>query len=286
VILGDFSAEDLSVSKEDKTILAGIDTVINCAAKVQHLGKQEDFEKNNAHSVKNIIETIGKKYIEFIQISTLSIFGKVPNGRNVVYENDLGVGQTFDNFYDETKFKAEVYLEEFYKSGGRGGIFRLGNIMNDSATGLMQKNLTENAFTMMLQSVINTKSLWGLDKYITNISPVDKCAEFIVKSICNYDLQGNVVNVYNPNLISMGELVHLVNHMGIYDISNASNELELPKKYVPYLTNYLNTEKGNVVTYDSANFNEIAEDLKFFWPIIDGPYVSKIIKYLIKCKII
>lgn len=286
VILGDFSAKNLGVSKEDKMILADIDMIINCAAKVQHLGKQEDFEQINAHSVKNIIKTLGKKDLEFVQISTLSIFGKVPKGRSIVYENDLGIGQTFDNFYDETKFKAEVYLEDFYKSGGRGGIFRLGNIMNNSDTGLMQKNITENAFTMMLQSVVNTKSLWGLDKYVTNISPVDKCAEFIVKSICNYDLQGNVVNVYNPNLISMGELVHLVNHMGGYDINNASSELELPIKYVPYLTNYLNTEKGNVATYDSANFNEIAKDLKFFWSIIDASYVSKVINYLIKCKII
>ncbi len=286
VILGELSIKDLGVSKKDKSILTDVDIIINCAAKVQHLGKQEDFEKINAYSVKNIIETIGKKDLEFIQISTLSIFGKAPNDRDVVYENDLGIGQTFHNFYDETKFKAEVYLEDFYKSGGRGGIFRLGNIMNESDTGLMQKNLEENAFTMMFQSIINTKNLWGLDKYITNISPVDKCAEFIVKSICNYNLQGNTVNVYNPNLISMGELVQFVNHMGKYDISELNNESEMPEKYVPYLTNYLNAEKRSAVRYDSTNFNKIAEDLKFSWPIIDAPYVSKIIKYMIKCKII
>jgi thioester reductase-like protein len=286
VILGELSTKDLGVSKKDKFVLTDVDIVINCAAKVQHLGKQEDFEKINAYSVKNIIETIGKNDLDFIQISTLSIFGKVPNDRDVVYENDLGIGQTFDNFYDETKFKAEVYLEDFYKSGGSGGIFRLGNIMNESNTGLMQKNLEENAFTMMFQSIINTKNLWGLDKYVTNISPVDKCAEFIVKSICNYDLQGNTVNVYNPNLISMGELVQFVNHMGKYDISKLNSESEMPEKYVPYLTNYLNTGNRNAVMHDSTNFNKIAEDLKFSWLTIDAPYVSKIIKYLIKCKII
>lgn len=286
VILGDLSIRDLALSKNDKTTLADIDVVINCAAKVQHLGKQDDFEKINANSVKNIIETIGKKDFEFIQISTLSIFGGIPNDRDVVYENDLGIGQTFDNFYDETKFKAEVYLENFYKSGGRGGIFRLGNIMNNSNTGFMQRNITENAFTMMFQAIINTKKLLGLDKYVTNISPVDKCAEFIVKSICNYDLRGNVVNVHNPNLISMGELVHIVNNIGKYGIGHTKSGLELPEKYVPYLTNYINTEKGNTVSYDSANFNKIAKELKFSWPIIDISYVSKIIKYLIRCKII
>lgn len=286
VVLGDLSVKDMGISQKDKNMLKGVDTVINCAAKVQHLGKQEEFEMLNTYSVNNIIETLNKRDLEFIQISTLSIFGSVPKDKNIVYEDDLGIGQTFDNFYDETKFKAEVYLEDFYKSGGRGGIFRLGNIMNDSYTGLMQKNLEENAFTMMLQSVINTKKLYGLDKYITNISPVNKCAEFIVKSICNYNLQGNVVNVHNPNLISMDELIKLINQVGKYDIDKTNNDLEIPEVYVPYLANYLNIENKNTVTYDNTNFYKLAEELKFTWPMIDILYVSKIISHLIKSKII
>ncbi len=286
VVLGDLSVKDMGISQKDKNMLKGVDTVINCAAKVQHLGKQEEFEMLNTYSVNNIIETLNKRDLEFIQISTLSIFGSVPKDKNIVYEDDLGIGQTFDNFYDETKFKAEVYLEDFYKSGGRGGIFRLGNIMNDSYTGLMQKNLEENAFTMMLQSVINTKKLYGLDKYITNISPVNKCAEFIVKSICNYNLQGNVVNVHNPNLISMDELIKLINQVGKYDIDKTNNDLEISEVYVPYLANYLNIENKNTVTYDNTNFYKLAEELKFTWPMIDILYVSKIISHLIKSKII
>lgn len=287
VILGDLSVKDLGISQKDNLILTDIDTVINCAAKVQHLGKQEDFETLNTYSVKNIIEALGRKNFKFIQISTLSIFGEGLSNKDILYESDLGIGQTFDNFYDETKFKAEVYLEDFYKSGGEGGIFRLGNIMNNSDTGIMQKNLEENAFTMMLQSVINTKNLCGLDKYVTNISPVDRCAEFIVKSICNYDLQGNVVNVYNPNLISMSELIDIVNHIGKYGIDKTiSNSMEISEMYVPYLANYLSTGNKNTVTYDNANFDTLAKQLKFFWPMIDASYVSKIIKHLIKNKII
>jgi amino acid adenylation domain-containing protein len=286
VILGDLSVKELGISQKDKKILIDVDTVINCAAKVQHLGKQEEFETINVYSVNNIIETIGKRDLEFIQISTLSVFGVVPKDKNIVYEYDLGIGQTFDNFYDETKFKAEVYLKDFYKSGGRGGIFRLGNIMNDSDTGLMQKNLEENAFTMMLQSIINTKKIYGLDKYITNISPVNKCAEFIIKSICNYDLQGNVVNVYNSNLISVGELIKLINRVGKYNIGETNNGLEIAEIYIPYLANYLNMENKTTVTYNNANFYKLAKELKFTWPMVDIFYVSKIINHLIKNKII
>lgn len=286
VILGDLSANDLGISQKDKKMLLDVDTVVNCAAKVQHLGKREEFETLNAYSVNNIIETLGRRDLEFVQISTLSVFGTVPKNKNIVYEGDLGIGQAFDNFYDETKFKAEVYLEDFYKSGGRGGIFRLGNIMNDSDTGLMQKNIEENAFTMMLQSIINTKNLHGLDKYIANISPVNKCAEFIVKSICNYNLQGNVVNVHNPNLISMDKLVKLINQVGKYDIDKTNNDPEIPEVYVPYLANYLNVENKNTITYDNTNFNKLAGELKFAWPMIDVLYVSKIINHLIKSKII
>ncbi len=286
VVAGDLSMEDLGISKNDNQILRDVDVVINCAAKVQHLGRKEDFEVLNAGSVKNIIKNIGNRDFEFIHISTLSVFGQIPDDRKVIYESDLGIGQSFGNFYDETKFKAEVYLEDFFKSGGRGGIFRLGNIVNDSDTGIMQKNIEENAFTMMLQSIINTKCLWGLNEYKTNISPVNKCAEFIVKSICNYNLRGNVVNVYNPDLISMSELVTLVNQVGKYGIDKTENNSKIPEIYLPYLTNYLTTKNKNIVTYDSSNFHKLTEELKFTWPEVDILYVSKMIEYLKINKII
>ncbi|MDE2100555.1 MAG: amino acid adenylation domain-containing protein, partial [Patescibacteria group bacterium] len=286
VILGDVSLADLGVSEKDKHLIKNIDIVVNCAAKVQHLGKKEEFEAVNVNAVKNIIKTIGNKNLEFYQASTLSIFGKLPANKNVVYENELGVGQSFENFYDETKFHAEVYLEDFFKTGGRGGVFRLGNIMNNSKTGVMQRNIKENAFTMMLQSIINTKNLWGLGEYRTNISPVDKCAEFIVESICNYDLQGNTVNVYSPHLISMRELVKLANQVGVCEINETKNNQNIPNAYVPYLTNYMNTEDQSITMYDNTNYNTLAGDLKFSWPDIDTLYVSKIIEYLIKNKII
>lgn len=286
IILGDVSLKDLGISEIDKHLIKNIDIVVNCAAKVQHLGKKEEFEAANVSAVKNIIKTIGNKDLEFYQISTLSIFGKLPAKKSVVYENELGIGQTFENFYDETKFYAEVYLEDFFKMGGRGGVFRLGNIMNDSETGLMQRNIKENAFTMMLQSIINTKNLWGLGEYRTNISPVDKCAEFIVESICNYDLQGNTVNVYNPHIISMRELTKLANQVGVCEINNTKNNQDIPDVYVPYLTNYMNAEDQPVTIYDNTNYNILAEGLKFSWPNIDALYVYKIIEYLIKLKII
>lgn len=286
VVLGDLSVKDLGISQKEKNMLKDIDIVINCGAKVQHLGKRDEFEMINAYAVNNIVETLGKGDFEFIQISTLSIFGSVPKDKKIVYEDDLAIGQTFDNFYDETKFRAEVYLEDFYKSGGRGGIFRLGNVMNDSVTGLMQKNIEEHAFTMLIQSIINTKNLYGLGGYITDMSPVNKCADFIVKSICNYDLQGNAVNVHNPNLISMDDLIGLINQISTYDIDKTNNVLETPERYMPYVANYLNEQTKSIITYDNTNSHTLVEELKFFWPAIDVLYVSKIIDHLIKNKII
>ena len=287
IVMGDLSKSDLGLSKNDRETLKKIDLVINCSAKVQHLGKKEDFEKANVDSVKNILNNLNSKNLEFIQISTLSIFGKISNYKKKVYEHDLGLGQTFDNFYDETKFQAEIYLENFFKSGGKGGVFRLGNILNDSDTGIMQVNIKENAFTMMLQSLINTKSLWGLNDYKTNISPVNKCAELITRIIYNYELQGNVVNIYNPNLISLSELAILINQLGQYHIDTRENNSQIPEIYLPYLTNYLNTKgEKNDILYDNSNAVKLAEDLGFNWPKIDLAFVSKVIEYLKIRKII
>ena len=227
------------------------------------------------------------KNLEFIQISTMSVFGTLPEEKKVVYESDLDLGQKFENFYDETKFKAEIYLENFFKSGGKGGIFRLGNILNDSDTGIMQRNIRENAFTMMLQSLINTKSLLGLNAYVTNISPVNKCAEFVVKSICNYDLHGNTVNVYNPDLISLEELAIFVIKLGDFSIDLTENKTKIPEAYLPYLTNYLNAKNNrNDIIYDSTNAVRLAKDTNFSWQKIDLDFVSKLIDNLKIRKII
>ena len=54
-------------------------------------------------------------------------------------ETDLDVGQRFNNFYEETKFLAEVAVQERMRAGMPTSIYRPGIVVGDSTTGETQK---------------------------------------------------------------------------------------------------------------------------------------------------
>ena len=63
------------------------------------------------------------------------------SGRHVgIYaETDLDLGQRFNNYYEETKFLAECYVQERMRAGLRATIYRPAIVVGDSRTGATQK---------------------------------------------------------------------------------------------------------------------------------------------------
>ncbi len=54
-------------------------------------------------------------------------------------EDDLERGQTFNNFYEETKYRAEVLVQDRMRGGLPATIYRPAVVVGDSATGVTQK---------------------------------------------------------------------------------------------------------------------------------------------------
>jgi nucleoside-diphosphate-sugar epimerase len=69
-------------------------------------------------------------------VSTCYVSGWYPG---VFRESDLDVCQTFNNFYEETKFLAEVEVERAKRGGLPTTIFRPAIVVGDSRTGATQK---------------------------------------------------------------------------------------------------------------------------------------------------
>jgi nucleoside-diphosphate-sugar epimerase len=69
-------------------------------------------------------------------VSTCYVSGRCP-GRYT--EDDLDVGQHFNNFYEETKFLAEVEVRNRMAAGLPATIYRPSVVVGDSATGATQK---------------------------------------------------------------------------------------------------------------------------------------------------
>lgn len=69
-------------------------------------------------------------------VSTCYVSGRHPG---VFREEDLEVGQTFNNHYEETKYLAEREVRARMKSGLRATIYRPAITVGDAATGITQK---------------------------------------------------------------------------------------------------------------------------------------------------
>ena len=71
-------------------------------------------------------------------VSTCYVFG---NYKGRFKETDLEKGQTFNNFYDETKYHAEVLVKKATNAGMPTTIYRPAIVTGDSKTGETQ-NMT------------------------------------------------------------------------------------------------------------------------------------------------
>ncbi len=69
-------------------------------------------------------------------VSTCYVSGRFPG---LFGEDDLVKGQAFNNFYEETKYLAEVEVQLFMKGGLPATIYRPGIVVGDSVTGATQK---------------------------------------------------------------------------------------------------------------------------------------------------
>lgn len=108
-------------------------------AAVYDLGVGRDLGMRvNVEGTRNMLEfACACPFLERLQyVSTCYVAGK---HRGVFSEEDLDVGQSFHNFYEETKFLAEVEVRKRMKEGLPATIYRPAVVVGDSSTGATQK---------------------------------------------------------------------------------------------------------------------------------------------------
>ncbi|MFP5519284.1 MAG: SDR family oxidoreductase [Bdellovibrionia bacterium] len=94
--------------------------------------------KVNVAGTQNLLNWLGslKTQPQLHYISTCYVSGKHPG---FFTESDLEVDQTFNNFYEETKFHAEVAVQKYLKSQGATKIYRPAIVVGNSTDGATPK---------------------------------------------------------------------------------------------------------------------------------------------------
>jgi thioester reductase-like protein len=94
--------------------------------------------KINLDGTVNVLDFIAgcPNFSRLHYISTCYVSGRHPGNFT---ENDLVVGQQFNNYYEETKYLAEVEVQNRMKRGLAATIYRPAIVVGDSQTGATQK---------------------------------------------------------------------------------------------------------------------------------------------------
>lgn len=285
VINGDFSKEHLGMKENIyQNLLKKVHVVLNCAAIVKHIGSYDYFYKMNVLSVENLIRFCKEgQSIQLVHISTLSVSGTFCFDQELHHftEKDLYIGQDInENIYIKTKFEAEQLLARYIQEGGNATIFRLGNITWRSTDGVFQTNENENLFFTLLDFMIETKKLpIACKNLIFNISPVNECAELIIRILLEAN-RFSIYHIYNLNTFYLDSIVSMLNSLGLsiefVDSTQIQNVLEKQLVHYPYIVEQLTSSNrtANVIV-SSPTTLELIKELNFHWSNIDCNYMKK-----------
>lgn len=312
LVEGSISEYDLGLSEEQFYSLGqNVNTVIHSAALVKHFGNFDNFRRSNIKGTQKIVDFCEKFKLRLIHVSTLSISGNVfADGShiennfsdNVNYnETNFYIGQNLDNLYIKSKFEAEHIVLDAIYNGLNAYIVRIGNLTNRLSDGKFQANFSENAFVNRFKSILQMGYIpdYLLGLY-TEFTPVDSCADAIIKLAIHYNKKYSVFHLFNDNHITLNRLYTIFNSYGL-DIKTMANEdfvkytkelLNDPikKQYLDGIVNDLNSnyklEYSSNIMLKSDFTKYVLDLLGFNWPYIDDNYIYKYLKFFADARIL
>jgi nucleoside-diphosphate-sugar epimerase len=155
----------------------------------------------NVTGTRNVLDFLEglKKFERFAYISTCAISG---SHLGVFSEEDYNVGQTFKNFYEETKYLAEGEVR------GRWGrlptvIFRPAVVVGDSKTGEIDKIDGPYYAFVMISKGLHYIAARSRIKF--NVAPVDFVADAMLKIFDTEKTTGRVFALSDPAPLTYDE---------------------------------------------------------------------------------
>lgn len=275
-----------------------LDFVFHCAAQVKHYGSIEDFEATNVQGTRHVIDFCACHKAKLIHLSTVSVVGEVienlekDKAEELIFtEQNLYIGQSLDNLYSNTKFKAEELVLLAMKEGLiEANIVRLGNLTNRSQDLVFQPNYENNAFYLRMKAFLH---LGVLPEYLANdpweFSPVDDSAEAVVAIAKHFNTHYTVFHCYHPCAISaasifgflpktVGKATFVADEEFLFQLHNVDNQKDKENLLIYLDANErLHFEEGYPI--DNSFTTAYLETLGHKWSPINESYLRKYFCY-------
>jgi thioester reductase-like protein len=138
LVEGDITQAGLGLKNGAKELQGDVREVYHFAAIYDLAVARRLGMRINVEGTANVLDFIEAcpAFDRLHYVSTCYVSGRHPG---VFTERDLSVGQRFNNFYEETKYLAEVDVQNRMKRGLSATIYRPSIVVGDSKTGETQK---------------------------------------------------------------------------------------------------------------------------------------------------
>jgi thioester reductase-like protein len=207
-VTGDITKQRLGLSPSDAQALASTLRGAYHLAAVYDLTVRRDVGMAiNVSGTKHVLELLedARNLDALHYVSTAYVSGAASG---TYRETDLDVGQKFKNYYEETKFLAEV---EVAKRGLPFVVYRPGVVVGDSKTGETAK-FDGPYFVMSAMMKLPSPGLFprvGLGSHAVNVVPVDFVVEALSRLSTNERSLGRTYHLTDPAPIDVSDMIGL-----------------------------------------------------------------------------
>lgn len=213
LVEGDITAPDLGLGPEYERLAGETFEIFHLAAVYDLAVKRDLAMRVNVDGTRNLLafaETCGGKLRRFHHVSTCYVSGR---HKGTFTEHDLMCGQTFNNYYEETKHLAEAAVQGQMGRGLPATIYRPASVVGDSETGETQKY--DGPYVILQWMLRNQKlaiipAIGDGSKHEVNFAPRD----FVVAAIDYLSAleksEGKVYQVCDAQPLSVDGMVELL----------------------------------------------------------------------------
>jgi thioester reductase-like protein len=206
-VSGDITQNDLGLHSAYRPLMDRCMTIHHFAA-VYDLGVSRDRGLAvNVDGTRNVLMFAegASTPIDLHYVSTCYVSGRY---EGVFREKDLDVGQTFNNYYEETKYLAELQVRAAAERGLRVHVYRPSIVVGHSETGRTQKYDGPYPLMRWLYAQGRTALLpdFGRSRECTvNMVPVDFVTAALGYLIANPQRRGSTYHLADPSPLTVRE---------------------------------------------------------------------------------
>jgi len=292
ILEGDITKDNFGINEQDFVKLKEeTEEIIHCAAITSYKWPLEDIRNTNILGTKRILDFAlqCKKNGNFKKVNHISTAYVCGDFTGTFKENDLDVGQKFNNPYEQSKFDTEKLIQEYRKNTDLWiDIIRPCAVVGESTSGKI------NSFYFNFYRVLHIWSLEVFDffpgkGYFINIVPVDELAESIVTIIGKNTEKNKNFHTFRNMRLPLEQIMDAFYEFTRYKMPmpvtitefSKKNSSAVQKKLIDSIFGPFN----GYVILDSSKTEEFLKEHNFNYSEIDQKLLFTLFEYFTKIHI-